>query len=521
MNLEFAGDFVPAPLYEELAFSEYLHLFDADIPVLSARLLWPMLKEEGLAHFKKLAHMESVLDDEDVVDLFNLSRQLPGLERILPAYRAQRLEQYHFFELGRFLDAEQSLAACERKFSVARPDRSFLAEMRKILQAATRDRYSAMRGGEEMDRLRARIESTEELLQKYLQTHAERIFIETGLKMSYPWPRELLESPSPAISKCPLLNVKKEGEIWLAEHNLDAPGIALLKQRDELVTRFEDLTARLLVGLNNRLSLYFDRFSAYYAGCQRRAYRYLLLAVKVANGLSLPRFTSATGCSMRRAVMPVLEKGGNGCVPLDLDLGRGASVLFGPHMSGKTTVLKSLYFFLTLVRAGLPVPADVLRLNYPEAVAIMLRSSGDMQRQLSSFGEELTFLAGEVKPGAYLLVDELFLSTDPLNGAELSEIFISYFAARDMVFFCTTHYPTVLDIDTIALFRMLDGGYTGPGQKHNVSTGADIYRIKRIENGAEKERLRVNSRPLEIALRFPLSEEIKKEIRRKLKNKME
>ena len=512
MHLEIEKGHIPDQLYDELGFSDYLQLFVLDVPLLTGRLLRPMGREEGLAHFKALAQMEAVLDDGDVSLLFGLCCELPNLDRLLPAYEQQTLEQYHLFELGRFLEVEQRLASREKNFSLEVANRSFLGRMVDILKDATRNGYSAMREGDGEKSIRIRIENIESRLKTALARHEERIVRLTGLKMIYPYPRELVETPGENILSCPFVTVRKEGAYWLVEHSLEPDALRLVKERDELEQLLEERMACLLAGINDQLLPYFEQFSACYTSYKKRAYRYLLLSVKMDKSLCLPQFVSESGCSVTQGVMPVLRQKKNRCVPLDIDMQKGANVLYGSHMSGKTTVLKTLYFFLSLIRVGLPVPAGAIRLNYPEELSIMLRSSGDLQQEISSFAEELTFFAKERKKGAFVFVDELFLSTDPVNGARLSDVFIREFTTKDMVFLCTTHYPTVLDIADITLLKMVDC------HENTLATVCENmpYRVKKITDAGERNALKGNSRPLEIALLFPFSEDVKEKIRKRI-----
>ena len=205
-------------------------------------------------------------------------------------------------------------------------------------------------------------------------------------------------------------------------------------------------------------------------------------------------------------------------MPLDLALTSGASVLYGSNMSGKTTALKTIYYILTLIQFGLPLPAQSIKLHYPEHLFLMLKSSGDVRTGISTYGEELSFFAQQINDGSYILADELFLSTDPTNGTLLSEIVVRHMRGRDCLFFCTTHYPEMLDIKNVDLYRMED---PDPAlvREHckDLRSMQEImpYNLMPIAS-TDHEHIRTSKAPLKTALLFDLADDIQAEIRKYL-----
>jgi DNA mismatch repair ATPase MutS len=286
--------------------------------------------------------------------------------------------------------------------------------------------------------------------------------------MIYPYPKEISFSGiiEDKILNCELLSVSQNDDICLIDHKPGKDVAELIYERDKLSTELESLMQAKLGEINRELVSFYGSFADYYERRKKRTWMYAVLFVKKENSLTLPVFQDSVGCTIENGyAYSLLVRKKEKCMPLGISLDRGSNVLYGANMSGKTTVLKTVYFLLTAIKAGLPVPADSIVLNYPEHVALMLKSSGDMNRDLSSFGEEINFFTGKTPDGSYILSDELFLSTDPVNGAELSEIFIKEFSEKELVFFCTTHYSQTLDIEGISLFRMLDPELNGISNK--------------------------------------------------------
>ena len=521
MNLEFARETLSKELAEELDIAFYLSIFSEDLPILPGKILRPMPRMEGVEHFRVLAEMEEKLAGS-IARLLDLTRSLPNLDLLLPLFAGGRLEQYHLFDLGRFLDVDLGLRAMEKELPVGPDFHDGSVILQMLLRKIAGSDYAAVQAGAKADRLREELVGLEAELNDERTRYERQILAETGLAMIFPWPRELALAPEEArrLASCSLLTVEKKEEIWLLGY---APGpelAGLTDRRDALSGELEDLMADALAAMNRELQPFSHVFAKYYAERRRRAWQYLLLSVKIEHRLAWPVFAEEVGGTFQQAYIPALkERKKERCIPLDLALGKGANVLFGAHLSGKTTVLKTLYFLLSLIRVGLPIPAAGAALHYPEHVALMLKSSGNMQRDLSSFGEEVSFFTGEMPEGAWVLVDELFLSTDPVNGAILSEIFIRDFAEREMVFLCTTHYPAVLDIEGIALLRMLDCEWPGKGEQTDLPALLENmpYRLEKIVDDQEKKRLGNNTGPLEVALLFTLPPEIKAKIREALR----
>ncbi len=523
MKLHFEQQAIAGPLYEELGFRQYLSLFDRHLPILPSRILQPLTAIEGLAHFQLLAELKIRLDEDTVTHILDLAADLPHLDTLLPRLENGQLEQYHLFELGHFLQAELVLQRREADLGLPLPASPDLAAMQGLLARRTRGNFSLICLSEGEERLRQGIEQSEAELAAALLDFEDQIQRQTGLKMTYPWPREiaLSEDLLGRISACGLLAVQPCRDLWRLDFRPTPRIEALVVRRDRLTTEFETLMQTALSELNSELAPFFKTFAEHYQFRRQRIWHYLLIATMNEHGLCLPHCSAEPGCRLEQAFLhPLRLRKGERCIPLDLDLATGASVLYGANMSGKTTVLKTLFFILSLIRFGLPVPATAIQTGFPEHVLLLLKSPGDISRDISSYGEELAFLARPIPDGAIVLVDELFSSTDPLNGAILSEIFLGEFNRRPLIFFCTSHYPQVLDLAGINLFRMADiDPRQLPKDLADIRTLQEHmpYRIERLLEAEQRQQLQVNHTPLEIALLFALPPPLRQRIEAYLK----
>ena len=506
-------------LHDELDYDLYLSLFRKNQPLLCSMILRPMAEDAAVNHYAQLAEMEDKFHPAEREKNLDQSAALPAIDHLFNLFKKEQLEQYHLFELGNFLYNNKDLCELERSFPLDIKGGESLDKMLHILEQYTEKSFSNLRETEQTKQTRIALAENEKSLEKAVKRYERQILEHTGLKMIYPWPRELALSGEQVekSGSWEMLTLKQNNDVWLIDYKVNPELRKLQKRKNALNEQYGSLMQEQLDQLNSKLSSFRFCLQTYYKKRVKRTWHYVLLAVKEKKGFCLPEFTSKRGCFLEKAYLYSLKTRKNEkCIPLDLNLKRGSTILYGPNMSGKTTVLKTVYFLLTLVQLGLPLPARKMRLHYPEQVALSLKSPGDIRTNSSTYSEELSFFAEPMKDGAYILSDELFLSTDPANGVILSQIVLQFMAAADRVFFCTTHYPEILDTKNTVLYRMEDAdpdllkkdGYNLQSL-HNLMP----YLIT-VVTDSDREKIRTNVAPLTTALLFDLDEEVKTAIRK-------
>ena len=551
MKLEFEQKIVPDDLIEELDFKGFLSLFDIELPLLPRKILRPMTQDEGISHFKRLYDFQTQIEQGklDIESLIAQSRKLPLLDAVMPFFRDQHLEQFHLYSLGRFVSENQRLSELEVNCPLSSELSESCKGIQKILGSYMKGGFSALCHTSDEKEISEQIEVLGQKLRDELTLYENEIYTQTGLRMICPYPKEI--SPEAEnlskILNCNLLSVTDRQNICLIDFRLPSSVETIITEKETLAQSFDQLMQDKLNSINKSLHPLFGKFSIYYERRKQRVYDYALLWAKNRYAFCFPEFQTEFGCKLRGAQLPYLRNQVKEYVPLNLDLNQGSNVLFGANMTGKTTVLKTLYFHLTAIRMGLPVPAEAVQLHFPAQVELSLRTSGDIRKNLSSFGEEIQFFTREISSCAYILADELFQSTDPVSGTELSGIFLSEFSEKEVVFFCTSHYPEVLRVRNISLFRMKDTAFDVRCSMFDVRcsmfdvrcsmfdvrcsmfeektesnfTFEDLlkkipYQLESISPDNIDEALEESRKPLYIALHFPLPESVKGKIRDKL-----
>lgn len=521
MKLEFEQGFIPEPVYKELDFESYLSLFRTNLQIVPRLILSPLTSGEARHHFNEMNHFEAILKDSktDPGALLNISEALPLLEDILDIFKDGRLQPFHLFELGTFVTTDLELQAKETSIPVSQHG-GRCNPIRRILEKYTDRDFSALRLNDAEENLKQKLDELEERLQHEISGIEKSVFKQTGLKMIYPFPREV-EQGSEELEKaktCSHLTITDSGEFMKLEIMLDSRAKSLRAEKESLEGKWSDSMQAKLEQLNNELQPHHAAFSEHYEKRKKRALAYLFLKTRRDHSLVFPDISARDLCRVNKGILPSLKKEREEqYVPLDIEMKKGSTVIIGANLMGKTTVLKTLFFLLSLTKVGLPVPAADICCEFPESVQLHLKSSGNLERGLSGFTDELDFFCRENPVPSYFLVDELFQSTDPVSGITLSKIFIEEFIRRNSFFLCTSHYRDVLKVREATFFRMQD-----PEIDDLIDAAEDFqqkvpYRLEPIAEEKLEEAYQDNQWPLRVALRYPLSDSIIQRIKKELK----
>lgn len=182
-------------------------------------------------------------------------------------------------------------------------------------------------------------------------------------------------------------------------------------------------------------------------------------------------------------VVNYCEKNGYTYYPVNIDASQGVTVLYGPNMGGKTTLLRTVGSLVVLMHLGFPVPCETFSSPIFEFVRYL--SKGE-ELGLSSFAKEISSFVKviETKGRKLILIDEFGSTTNPVEGEALALAAVEYLNNSDDFVFFTTHYPKVVkdasnvymcgklkDLDELDPHKMIDytlekGKYLG----QNVAT---------------------------------------------------
>ena len=148
----------------------------------------------------------------------------------------------------------------------------------------------------------------------------------------------------------------------------------------------------------------------------------------------------------------LLQEQGRAFVPVSISLDRGAAVITGANMGGKSVAMKTVALNVLLLQAGFLVCAKSARMPLFWSVHMLFDDLQSIQSGLSGFGSEIVQFQkalAEVEQGYSLfLLDEFARGTNPQEGAALARALVRYLGTLNdvnAISLLTTHYDKVAE----------------------------------------------------------------------------
>ncbi|MEA3422218.1 MAG: hypothetical protein U9Q80_00155 [Bacillota bacterium] len=166
----------------------------------------------------------------------------------------------------------------------------------------------------------------------------------------------------------------------------------------------------------------------------------------IAYKLTRPEITMGDSFEIEGGInVPVsdrLRKEGLEYTPIDIYLQRGASVITGSNMGGKTVSLKLMGQIAAMAQHGLFVPAKRVKFPLRDYIYISVGDTQDMSLGLSSFAGEMVALSEIINQSdkrGLILVDELSRGTNPQEGYAISRSITDYLNDSNSICVFTSH----------------------------------------------------------------------------------
>ena len=148
-------------------------------------------------------------------------------------------------------------------------------------------------------------------------------------------------------------------------------------------------------------------------------------------------------------LVDLLAEKGRRFVPVSIALDRGATVITGANMGGKSVAMKTVALNALLFHAGFLVCAKRAKMPLFHSVKMLFDDLQSIQSGLSGFGSEIVEFQkalDEVERGYSLfLLDEFARGTNPDEGAVIVQAVTRYLNGVNAVSLLTTHYDKVAE----------------------------------------------------------------------------
>ena len=149
------------------------------------------------------------------------------------------------------------------------------------------------------------------------------------------------------------------------------------------------------------------------------------------------------------AIEKALEARGRRFVPINIELGAGATVITGANMGGKSVALKTLALNVWLALAGCPVFCTEAVIPHFSGIYLLYEDISSGAGGLSSFGGEMVRFnnileAQKTEKLSLVLIDEFARGTNPAEGAALVRAAVRYFnSEKHAAALLTTHFDNI------------------------------------------------------------------------------
>ena len=224
-------------------------------------------------------------------------------------------------------------------------------------------------------------------------------------------------------------------------------------------------------------------------------WRFLLADFALSYGCCIPTLHRKKQIRIKSAVnLPLklhLEERGRRYQELDYNFDQPVSLITGPNMGGKTTILKTLGQLCGLARQGIPLPCAKAELPLFDHIWYNQDESGSAD--LSSFGREVVSFVEtlELEGNTLFLLDEFAKGTNPTEGELLASAVLRHLASTGKFCIAATHFTAPAMLEGLPQYSIagLDnkaealqkGLGLSPAQRLKSLSEAMDYRLRRLE----------------------------------------
>jgi MutS domain V len=201
-----------------------------------------------------------------------------------------------------------------------------------------------------------------------------------------------------------------------------------------------------------------------------------VVAIASLEGICFPLCSTHTGA--RLVLRGVYHPAVSSCVRNDFDSGSGHSLLTGPNRGGKSTYCQSIGLAVVCAQTWGFAWADAMTFTPFSACLTALDSVGTLGK-LSTFEAEIEFAKSVLATdgaATFVMMDEIFHSTNAADGLAASQVFLKQLYARNgIVSVISTHYKELAlsfeDVATLLYMDAVEGAHGRLVYSYKVARG--------------------------------------------------
>lgn len=163
----------------------------------------------------------------------------------------------------------------------------------------------------------------------------------------------------------------------------------------------------------------------------------------IKDGYTFPNFGDRI--ELFNAFHPLVLESTPNYTPLDGTFDGGLTIVFGPNMGGKTTVLRTIALSCVLGMYGFLVPSKYAKLPVINWIRYIGLSSQNMD--LSTFANQVKDMSNVLRANGkgIILIDEFGIGTNPYEGEALAESLAEYLSQKKNFSIMVTHFKHVIE----------------------------------------------------------------------------
>ena len=145
----------------------------------------------------------------------------------------------------------------------------------------------------------------------------------------------------------------------------------------------------------------------------------------------------------------ILMQTGKSFTPVSIDLSKGATILTGANMGGKSVAIKTAILNVSLAQMGFYVFAEKAEIPLFDKIYIMAEDLQSINTSLSTFGAEIVKLNEIINESKtcflFIALDEIARGTNPSEGAIIAKAVSAYLNERASISIISTHYDNIIE----------------------------------------------------------------------------